>query len=155
MLRISLPKKPIMVLMSLIMLVSMISACAPAAAPQPAPVEPTAAPAVVAPTEAPAAPAAPEAKKFTIGISNPFISSEYRTQMIQELKDVNAEYMAAGITNELVIESADTDVAGQIQQLQNLMSKKVDAILVNPGDAKGLNATLEEAVKAGIVVLVD
>ncbi len=153
MLRISLPKKPIMVLMSLIMLVSMISACAPAAAPQPAPVEPTAAPAVVAPTEAPAAPAAPEAKKFTIGISNPFISSEYRTQMIQELKDVNAEYMAAGITNELVIESADTDVAGQIQQLQNLMSKKVDAILVNPGDAKGLNATLEEAVKAGIVVL--
>ena len=98
MLRISLPKKPIMVLMSLIMLVSMISACAPAAAPQPAPVEPTAAPAVVAPTEAPAAPAAPEAKKFTIGISNPFISSEYRTQMIQELKDVNAEYMAAGIT---------------------------------------------------------
>ncbi|MCX6078282.1 MAG: substrate-binding domain-containing protein, partial [Chloroflexi bacterium] len=159
MLRISLPKKPIMVLMSIIMLVSLISACAPAATPAPAPAEATAVPAVAEPTQAPAAPAAteapaaPAAKKFTIGISNPFISSEYRTQMIQELKDTNAEYMKAGITNELVIESADTDVAGQIQQLQNLMSKKVDAILVNPGDAQGLNATLEEAVKAGIVVL--
>jgi len=92
-------------------------------------------------------------KKFTIGISNPFISSEYRTQMIQELIDTNKEYMAKGLTNDLVIESADTDVAGQIQQLQNLMNKNVDAILVNPGDVNGLNATLQEAVKKGIIVI--
>jgi ribose transport system substrate-binding protein len=92
-------------------------------------------------------------QKFTIGISNPFISSEYRTQMIQELIDTNKEYMDKGITNDLVIESADTDVAGQIQQLQNLMSKNVNAILVNPGDVNGLNATLEEAVKKGIIVI--
>ena len=49
-------------------------------------------------------------KKFTIGISNPFISSEYRTQMIQELTDTNKEYKDKGLTNDLVIESADTDV---------------------------------------------
>jgi ribose transport system substrate-binding protein len=91
--------------------------------------------------------------KFTIGISNPFISSEYRTQMIASLIEVNQEYMDAGITNELVIESADTDVAGQIQQLQNLIAKEVDAILVNPGDVNGLNATLEEALAAGIIVI--
>jgi ribose transport system substrate-binding protein len=92
-------------------------------------------------------------KKFTIGISNPFISSEYRTQMIQELIDVNKEYMDKGITNELVIESADTDVQGQIQQLQNLMNRNVDAILVNPGDVNALNATLTEAVNKGIIVI--
>ncbi len=92
-------------------------------------------------------------KKFTIGISNPFISSEYRTQMIQELTDTNKEYKDKGVTNDLVIESADTDVAGQIQQLQNLMSKNVNAILVNPGDVNGLNATLQEAVKKGIIVI--
>lgn len=92
-------------------------------------------------------------KKFTIGISNPFISSEYRTQMIQELIDTNKEYMDKGLTNELVIESADTDVPGQIQQLQRLMSKNVDAILVNPGDVSGLNDTLQEAVKKGIIVI--
>ncbi len=73
--------------------------------------------------------------------------------MIAELIEVNQEYMDAGITNELVIESADTDVAGQIQQLQNLMAKDVDAILVNPGDVNGLNATLEEAVAKGILVI--
>jgi ribose transport system substrate-binding protein len=90
---------------------------------------------------------------FTIGISNPFISSEYRTQMIAELIEVNQEYMAADITTELVIESADTDVAGQIQQLQNLIAQDVDAILVNPGDVSGLNATLQEALDAGIIVI--
>src|SRR5215203_5700341 len=104
------------------------------------------------PTATPAA-VAPPAEKFTIGVSNPFISSEYRTQMIQELIDTNKEYMDQGITTELVIESADTDVAGQIQQLQNLIAKDVDAILVNPGDVSGLNATLQEAVDKGIIVI--
>ncbi|HVF99676.1 MAG TPA: substrate-binding domain-containing protein [Chloroflexia bacterium] len=92
-------------------------------------------------------------EKFTIGISNPFISSEYRTQMIQELIDTNKEYMDQGLTNELVIESADTDVAGQLQQIQNLMNKNVDAILVNPGDVNALNDTLQEAVTKGIIVI--
>src|SRR5512133_1717231 len=129
------------------------TAPAPAATTAPAATAAEAATAAPAATGAAAGTAAPLARKFTIGISNPFISSEYRTQMIQELKDVNAEYMAAGITNDLVIESADTDVAGQIQQLQNLINKKVDAILVNPGDVNGLNATLEDAISKGIIVL--
>jgi len=93
------------------------------------------------------------AQPFTIGISNPFISSEYRTQMIQELIDTNKEYMDKGVTTALEIESADTDVAGQIQQLQNLINKGVDAILVNPGDVNGLNDTLQEAVSKGIIVI--
>ena len=33
------------------------------------------------------------------------------------------------------------------------MAKNVDAILVNPGDVSGLNATLEEAVAKGIIVI--
>ncbi|MCL4559301.1 MAG: substrate-binding domain-containing protein [Chloroflexi bacterium] len=155
--------KHLKILMVLAMVATLVAACAPAAtptaapttAPTTAPAQPTTPPAV-APTTAAAQPTTPPAatgKKFTIGISNSFISSEYRTQMIQELKDVNAEYMAAGITNDLVIESADTDVPGQIQQLQNLMNKGVDAILVNPGDISGLNATLEEAVSKGIIVI--
>jgi len=147
-------KKSVMFLVTLITIFSTVLAACTTAAPTEAPaVEATEAPAepAVEETEAPAAPA--DDDKFTIGISNPFISSEYRTQMIAELIEVNQEYMDAGITNELVIESADTDVAGQIQQLQNLMAKGVDAILVNPGDVNGLNATLEEAVAKGILVI--
>jgi ribose transport system substrate-binding protein len=154
-------KKLVLLLTVMITVASLLAACgAPTQAPA------TEAPATQAPaatevpatempatempaTEAPAAGTGP----FTIGISNPFISSEYRTQMIAELEEVNKEYMDKGITTELVIESADTDVAGQIQQLQNLMAKNVDAILVNPGDVSGLNATLQEAVDKGIIVI--
>ncbi|HET7077864.1 MAG TPA: substrate-binding domain-containing protein [Chloroflexia bacterium] len=117
---------------------------------------PTNTTAAAAPTDTAAAGAPTTAaggKPFTIGISNPFISSEYRTQMIQELIDTNKEYMAQGLTTDLVIESADTDVPGQIQQLQNLINKGVDAILVNPGDVNGLNDTLQDAIKKGIIVI--
>ncbi len=93
-----------------------------------------------------------EVGPFTIGISNPFISSEYRTQMIDNLITVNEEYMAEGLTNALVIESFDTDVAGQIEQIENLINAGVDAMLVNPGDAVALNQILEEAVEMGILV---
>src|SRR3712207_973807 len=110
-------KKLVLLVTILITIASVIAACG---APQtPAATEPSA-------TEGTAAEGAP----YTIGISNPFISSEYRTQMIEELIAVNQEYMDQGLTTELVIESADTDVAGQIQQLQNLIAQDVDAILV-------------------------
>lgn len=95
----------------------------------------------------------PEGAPFTIGISNPFITSEYRTQMIDDLEKTNAEYVEMGLTEPLVIESENTDVAGQIQQIETLMNQNVDAMLVNPGDAVALNQILEEAVDAGIVVI--
>jgi len=152
-------KKLVLLVTVLITIASMVAACGSLATATQAPAA-TEAPATQAPaateapaTEAPAATEASTAGPFTIGISNPFISSEYRTQMISELQEVNKEYMDKGITTDLVIESADTDVAGQIQQLQNLMAKNVDAILVNPGDVSGLNATLQEAVDKGIIVI--
>lgn len=90
---------------------------------------------------------------FTIGVSNNFVGSEWRTQMIQNFEDAVAEFNAAGIEVELVVESADTDVAGQQQQIQNLVNRGVDAIIINPGDVAGLNFDLEEAAAQGIVVL--
>ena len=160
-------KKFVLWVMTLITITSLITACGGATTEAPATEPPaTEAPATEAPatetaatepsaaTEASATEAsAAEGAPFTIGISNPFISSEYRTQMIDELIEVNQEYMDQGLTTELVIESADTDVAGQIQQLQNLIAQDVDAILVNPGDVSGLNATLQEALDAGIIVI--
>ncbi len=143
-------KKLLTILSAALLLTLLLGACGPQATE--APTQPPA-PTAPAATEEPATTEEPIESGFTIGISNPFISSEYRTQMIAELIEVNQEYMAADITTELVIESADTDVAGQIQQLQNLMAQDVDAILVNPGDVSGLNATLQEALDQGIIVI--
>lgn len=90
---------------------------------------------------------------FTIGVSNGFVGSEWRTQMIQNMEEVNQEFMDQGLTTELVIESADVDVQGQIQQIQNLINRGVDAIIINPNDQTALNPIIEEATEQGIVVI--
>jgi ribose transport system substrate-binding protein len=98
----------------------------------------------------PAATAAAEkpASKLVFGVSNSFIGSEWRAQMIREMQDAAKELGA-----ELVVESADTDVQGQTQQIHNLINKGVKAIVINPGDVKGLNPALEEATAQGITVI--
>jgi ribose transport system substrate-binding protein len=141
-------------LATIVLLVALVAGCAQPAAPAvPAPAPDTAA------TPAPEEPAVPDAEmpadgeRFTIGISNGFVGSEWRTQMIQNLQEVNAELMAEGLTNELIIESADVDIQGQIQQIQNLINRGVDAIIINPNSQTGLNSIIEEAIDEGIVVI--
>lgn len=104
---------------------------------------------------APAASALPESctGPFTIGVSNSFVGSEWRTQMVQNIEDVVAEYNTKGVQVDLVVESADTDVPGQQQQIQNLVNRGVNAIIINPGDVSGLNLDLEDAASQGIVVI--
>jgi len=93
-------------------------------------------------------PAAPAAEECLIGISNSFVGSEWRAQMIDGM---NLAADELGCT--LIIESADTDVNGQIQQINNLINQGVKAIVINPGDVAGLKPTLEEAIADGIVVV--
>ncbi len=91
---------------------------------------------------------------FTVGVSNSFVGSEWRTQMIQQIEDAAADLEETmGIEIELVIESADTDVSGQVQQIENLLNRGVDAIIINPGDQTGLNLAIEDATAEGVVVI--
>ena len=72
-------RKFILMVTVFVSIMSMLAACGTPATEAPAPA-----------TQAPAATQAPvvEDTKFTIGVSNPFISSEYRTQMIAELIEI-------------------------------------------------------------------
>lgn len=93
------------------------------------------------------------AQSYTVGVSNGFISSEWRTQMLKNMEEVAAELSEQGIDIDLIVESANVDVQGQIQQIQNLINRGVDAIIVNPNDQNALNLAFEEAVDEGIVVI--
>jgi ribose transport system substrate-binding protein len=90
---------------------------------------------------------------WTIGLSNAFIGSEYRTQMVDDVKNVFEEYKAEGVLDELVLENADTDTNGQIQQIRNLINRGVDAIIVDPSSETALNEVFKEATDQGILVL--
>ncbi|QPK80659.1 substrate-binding domain-containing protein [Schaalia sp. ZJ405] len=89
---------------------------------------------------------------WTIGVSNGFVGSEYRTQMIEDIQSVFDEYKEQGLVDDLILENADVDANGQIQQIRNLINKGVDVIIVDPNSATALNAVFEEAVSQGIKV---
>ncbi|TDD48234.1 hypothetical protein E1286_15760 [Nonomuraea terrae] len=91
-------------------------------------------------------------RPFTIGLSNGFVGSEWRTQMVEGVQAAFAEYKNEGVVDELVVESADTDVNGQIQQIRNLINRDVDAIIVNPNSETALDAVFREASQQGIEV---
>lgn len=90
---------------------------------------------------------------FTIGVSNGFIGSEWREQMLSVLEDSFADYKSDGTVDELVVESADVDVNGQIQQIRNLIRSDVDAIIVNPNSPTALDQVFAEAAEQGIEIV--
>ncbi|SDL33366.1 substrate-binding domain-containing protein [Tessaracoccus oleiagri] len=94
----------------------------------------------------------PAAGPFTIGVSNGFVGSEYRTQMIQDIEEAAAPYQEEGLLEDLVLENADTDVNGQIQQVRNLINSGVDAIIINPNSGTALDAVFQEAADQDILV---
>jgi ribose transport system substrate-binding protein len=100
-----------------------------------------------APAEEAAAPAT-DGPKYRIGVSNGFIGSEWRSQMLTNMEEVAQE-----LNIELIIESGDVDIQGQTQQIQNLLNQDIDALIVNPNSTDALNPILEEAVASGIPVL--
>jgi ribose transport system substrate-binding protein len=53
----------------------------------------------------------------------------------------------------LTVANSGTDVQAQIAAIDDMISQKVDAILVDPASESALNPVLEEATKQGIVVV--
>jgi ribose transport system substrate-binding protein len=105
-----------------------------------------AATALAAPAIAPAA----AADGYTIGVSNTVQGNGWREEMICAIK---AQALASGKVAKLNIAHRNTDAAGQLEDIRNLIGAGVDAIVVNPADPAGINAALKEATDKGIVVV--
>jgi len=93
---------------------------------------------------------AASAQEYTIGISNTVQGNGWREEMVCAMK---AEALASGKVKALNIAHRNTDAAGQLEDLRNLISAKVNAIVVNPADPAGIQAALAEATAAGITVV--
>jgi ribose transport system substrate-binding protein len=90
------------------------------------------------------------ADNYTIGVSNTVQGNGWREEMICAIK---AQALASGKVASLNIAHRNTDAAGQLEDLRNLIAAGVDAIVVNPSDPAGIGAALKEATDAGIVVV--
>ncbi|MFY8106602.1 MAG: ABC transporter substrate-binding protein [Elstera sp.] len=92
-------------------------------------------------------------QKFVIGVSNGWIGSEWRTQMIDEVTEAAKAYGARDIQVELVVQSATVDVQGQIAHVRNFINQGVNAILINPNSPTAFNPIFKQAKAANILVI--
>jgi galactofuranose transport system substrate-binding protein len=132
--------------------ITVLSACAPAAAPAPAaPAQPTAAPAQ--PTQAAAAPAAAGTKTYkdmTLCFPQLGAESDWRTADTASFKDTAAQL---GI-KQLVFSDAQQKQENQISAMRACIQQGVDVIALPPVVETGWDAVLTEAKNAGIPVII-
>ena len=137
-------------LAGLVMIGVLAAACStPAASTAPS----AAAPSVAAPSTEASAEASPSAaaKQYKIGYSNGGgVGNGFREEQVCTAK---AEALASGQVSELTTIHRNTDAAGQLQDIRDLIAAGVDAIVFNPNDPDALTPALDEAKAAGIVTV--
>ncbi len=85
---------------------------------------------------------------YKIGYSNGGgVGNGFREEQVCTAK---AEALASGQVSELTTIHRNTDAAGQLSDIRDLIAKGVDAIVFNPNDPAALNPALAEAKAAGI-----
>ncbi len=90
---------------------------------------------------------------LTIGLSNGWVGSEWRTQMIAEAQAAAAAWKAHGVDVHVIVQSATTDVPGQIGQVRNFINQGVNAIIINPSSPTAFSPVFAEAHSRGILVV--
>jgi ribose transport system substrate-binding protein len=95
---------------------------------------------------------AKSAKKYKVFLSNNYMGNEWRPQMVNAAKLVASSPQYADRVG-LEIRNVELTPAKQIASLQTIIRSKPDAIMVDAASPTALNATLEQACKAGILVV--
>lgn len=88
--------------------------------------------------------------KYKVGVSNTLQGNGWREEMICSIK---AQARASGVVSQVIIANRNTDSAGQIADIRNLISSKVNVLVINPSDREALNMVIKQATDQGIVVV--
>lgn len=140
-------KKVIALMLALSLIACLFAGCGPT---QPEPVSTTEAPqtSTEGPTESEATEG--EQKTYKVGFSNVWVGNTYGIQCVNELETFlkNNEKVS-----EYYIYNADNDVNKQISDIEDLIAKDVDMLILQPISAESVAPVVEEAYEKGIVVV--
>jgi len=92
-------------------------------------------------------------KSFKIGLSNGWVGSEWRTQMISEAEEAAKKWKEKGVDVQIVVQNATVDVPGQIAHVRNFINQGVDAIIINPNSPTAFDPVFKQAKQKGILVI--
>jgi len=87
---------------------------------------------------------------FRIGFSNGFSGNTWRTECLYALKKEAAQHKDIA---DLIIVDGQGDIAKQVNDIENLVSQNVDAILCIPNSGSSVAPALRDATKQGVVTV--
>jgi ABC-type sugar transport system substrate-binding protein len=90
------------------------------------------------------------ASKGTIGVSVPTVEGPFFTAM---LYGIEQEAKAAGYEVTILSAGSYANVDQQVNQIQTLIAKNVDILMVDPSDPSATRGPIQQAVSQGIVTL--
>lgn len=93
------------------------------------------------------------AETLRIGLSNGFVGSEWRTQMIEEAQAAAAAWKEKGVDVEVVVQSGNVDVQGQIGHVRNFINQGVNAIIINPNSPTAFDPVFAQAKARNILIV--
>src|ERR1035437_6895641 len=88
------------------------------------------------------------AAPLKIGMSFQELNNPYFVTMKQALEEA-----AASVGATVVITDARHDVAKQISDVEDMIQKKIDILLLNPTDSTGVEGAVKSAKAAGVIVV--
>uniref|UniRef100_E1T857 Periplasmic binding protein/LacI transcriptional regulator n=1 Tax=Burkholderia sp. (strain CCGE1003) TaxID=640512 RepID=E1T857_BURSG len=94
------------------------------------------------------APPAAHAAPLKIGMTFQELNNPYFVTMQKALNEAAA---STGAT--VVVTDAHHDVSKQVSDVEDMLQKKIDILLVNPTDSTGIQSAVTSAKKAGVVVV--
>lgn len=88
---------------------------------------------------------------WTIGVANYSLGNSWRVHMFAEL-----EFAAENDSRikELVMTNADGNLAKQVSDIEDLLARGVDGLLITPLSANGIAPAVEDAVASGVPVVI-
>src|SRR5206468_1111056 len=92
------------------------------------------------------------ATKYRIALANSFIGNTWRVEM-ENLFKAGCKMPPYNEEVSCSVYNSGNDVGKQTQQISNLISQHVDAIVLNAASPTGLNGIIKQACARGIVVV--
>jgi ribose transport system substrate-binding protein len=87
---------------------------------------------------------------FRVGFSNGFSGNTWRTEMLHSLKKEASQHKDL---TDLIIVDGQGDISKQVNDIENLVSQNVDAILCIANSSSAVAPALRDATKQGVVTI--
>jgi ribose transport system substrate-binding protein len=89
--------------------------------------------------------------KVTVGFANGFAGNAFRTQLIYELQDAATRHESD--IEDLIITDANNSVDKQLSDINDLLTRGVDILLIDAASESALNSAVQRAHSQGVLVV--